>query len=117
MKIALFSFLGAPSVSRLSRSPVESPRSSNASLATSRAITTFINKKSSQENLTTKKKPEKFIMNSDDESNTSETESDDSYPWFNTNVHLSEFPQPFGGKEEENNVSFKKVPTRVTVGF
>ena len=39
---SLFSSLGAPSVSRISSSAVESPRSSNASLATPRAITTPI---------------------------------------------------------------------------
>ena len=47
---SLFLPLGAPSVSNVT--PVESFSSSNESLATFRTITTFINKKSSQEDLT-----------------------------------------------------------------
>ena len=47
-------------------------------------------------------------MNSDEESNTSETESDDGYPYENPNVHLSKFPKPFRGKEDENIYDFIK---------
>ena len=51
-------------------------------------------------------------MNFDDESITSETESDDSSLWENSNAYLQEhrylyeFPQPFCGKEEENIYDF-----------